>query len=142
HTAPQTPAATYVGIENWLWIPATQWGRLSKSVAAGPTTVTVTAAPSAVVWVAGSKSVTCPGPGAAWTAGMTDAAATTCSIKFQQTSVGQPDEVFAVTAVIRYHVTWSCTGTCSTASGDLGMVDAPAGTGEMAVLQRQTVVVQ
>lgn len=142
HTAPQAPAATYVGVENWLWIPTTQWASLSKSVTAGSTTVTVTAAPSDVVWRAGAKSVTCPGPGAVWTAGMTDAAVTTCSFKFQQTSVGQPDGVFAVTAVIRYHVTWSCAKTCSTASGDLGMVDAPAGTGEMTVLQRQTVVVQ
>jgi hypothetical protein len=35
-----------------------------------------------------------------------------------------------------------CSGTCTRSAGSLGMVDAPAGTGAMRVLQRQTVVVE
>ena len=46
HTAPEPPAATYIGVENWLWIPDGQWATLHKSVTAGATTVTVKAAPS------------------------------------------------------------------------------------------------
>lgn len=30
HTAPEPPAVTYVGVENWLWIPGAQWTTLSK----------------------------------------------------------------------------------------------------------------
>jgi len=141
-TAPEAPAPTYVGVDNWLWIPAAQWSTLTKSVTAGATTVTVTAAPSEVAWTVGPKSLTCDGPGRAWVRGMTDAATTACSLTFDETSNGQPRGAFAVTAVIRYAVTWACSGTCPTGSGDFGLVDAPAGTGELTVLQRQTVVVR
>ena len=44
-------------------------------------------------------------------------------------------------ATIRYHVTWVCTGNCTANGGDLGLVDAQAGTSTLRVLQRQTVVV-
>ena len=141
-TAPEAPAATYIGVENWLWIPDGQWATLRKSVTAGATTVTVTAAPAEVTWNLGPETTTCHGPGQAWVKGMTDGASTTCSVTYQETSVDEPDGKFAISAVIRYHVTWACRGACPTAGGDLGLVDAPAGAGSMTVLQRQTVVVQ
>ena len=46
-TAPEPPSATYIGVENWLWIPDGQWATLHKSVSAGATTVTVTGCPVA-----------------------------------------------------------------------------------------------
>ena len=141
-TAPEAPAATYIGVENWLWIPDGQWATLHKSVTAGATTVTVTAAPAEVTWNLGPETITCHGPGQAWVKGMTDAASTTCSVTYQETSVDEPDGSFAISATIRYHVTWACRGACPTTGGDLGLVDAPAGAGSMTVLQRQTVVVQ
>jgi hypothetical protein len=115
---------------------------LRKSVTAGATTVTVTATPAEVTWNLGPETTTCHGPGQAWVKGMTDGASTTCSVTNQETSVDEPDGKFAISAVIRYHVTWACRGACPTAGGDLGLVDAPAGAGSMTVLQRQTVVVQ
>lgn len=142
HTAPAPSAATYIGVENWLWIPDAQWRTLSKSVSAGATTVTVTAAPSQVAWNLGPTSMTCYGPGTPWQQGMTDAANTTCGYTYKDTSDSEPDGRFAVTATIRYQVTWKCTGTCPTTGGDLGLVDAPAGASTMRVLQRQTVVVR
>jgi len=142
HTAPAPPAATYVGVENWLWVPDSQWMTLSKSVKAGATTVTVTAAPSQIIWNLGPASTTCYGPGKPWVQGMTDSASTTCGYTYQESSGDQPDGRFAITATIRYRVTWSCTGTCPSTGGDLGLVDAPAGAAAMRVLQRQTVVVQ
>jgi hypothetical protein len=142
HTAPAPPAATYIGVKNWLWIPASQWKTLSKSVSAGATTVAVTAAPSQLVWNLGPKSVTCYGPGRPWLRGMTDAARTTCGYSYRVTSDGQPNRRFAIAATVRYHVTWICSGACSTSGGDLGLVNAPAGVGAMHVLQRQTVVVR
>ena len=142
HTAPAPPQATYVGVENWLWVPDSQWSTMSKSVSAGATTVTVIAAPSRIVWDLGPGSTTCNGPGNRWAPGMTDAATTPCSYSYTETSDRQPDGRFAITATIRYHVTWHCSGTCPTTGGDLGLVDAPAGASTMRVLQRQTVVVQ
>jgi len=142
HTAPAPPAATYIGVENWLWVPDSQWTTLSKSVNAGATTVTVSATPSQIVWNLGPTSTTCYGPGKPWVQGMTDSASTTCGYTYKESSGDQPEGRFAITATIRYRVTWSCTGTCPSTGGDLGLVNAPAGASAMRVLQRQTVVVQ
>ena len=142
HTAPQPPAATYIGVENWLWIPDAQWATLHKSVTAGATTVTVTAAPSQTVWNLGPTAITCYGPGKPWVKGMTEAPSTTCAYTYTEPSDSEPQGQFQITATIRYHVIWSCSGTCPTTAGDLGLVDAPAGASTMRVLQRQTVVVQ
>jgi len=59
HTAPQDPARTYVGVENWLWVPESQWATLTKTVTAGGTSVTVTARPDRVVWAMGPETKTC-----------------------------------------------------------------------------------
>ena len=143
HTAPEPPAATYIGVENWLWLPDGQWATLPKSVTAGATTVTVTAAPSQIVWNLGPTSITCYDPGTPWVQGMTDAASDDLRLHLPG-DLGQSSHKGSsqITATIRYHVTWSCTGTCPTTGGDLGLVDAPAGASTMRVLQRQTVVVQ
>ncbi len=142
HTAPGAPAPTYVGVDNWLWIPEGQWSTLTKSVTAGGTTVTVTATPSQADWNLGPETVTCHGPGTLWVKGMTDAASTNCSFTYQDSSVDEPGGSYGITTTIRYQVTWACTGSCPTSGGDLGLIDAPAGAGTMTVLQRQTVVVQ
>jgi hypothetical protein len=141
-TAPAPPEETYVGVENWLWVPSGQWRTLTKSVNARATTVTVTAAPSQIVWDLGPASTTCNGPGKPWEQGMSDSATTTCGYTYETSSVDQPDESFAISATIRYQVTWTCAGACPTTGGDLGLVDAPAGTSTLRVLQRQTVVVR
>ena len=141
HTAPQAPAHTYVGVENWMWVPRAQWATLTKSVTAGATQVTVSAAPTRVLWDMGPGSRPCYGPGVPWRVGMTDAAHTNCSFTYDTTSDAEPGRRFAVSATISYDVTWVCRGACTQQSGTLGAVDAPAGTGVLTVLQRQTVVV-
>lgn len=73
---------------------------------------------------------------------MADAASSSCSFTYRPSSVNEPAGSFAVIAAIRYQVNWTCTGSCLTTGGDLGLVDAPAGAGNMTVRQRQTVVVQ
>lgn len=142
HLAPAPPEPGYVGVENWLWIPEGQWEVLTKSVAAGPTTVTVTAKPVQVAWNLGPATITCDGPGRPWVVGMTSAATTTCGYTYDHDSSSQPDGYYPISATIRYAVTWACAGTCSDAGGDLGVVNAPAGTSVLRILQRQTVVVQ
>ncbi|ROR91161.1 hypothetical protein EDD33_2023 [Nocardioides aurantiacus] len=140
-TAPQAPAHSYVGVENWLWVPRSQWGSLTKTVTAGGTQVTVRAAPSRVMWDTGPAVKTCFGPGDEWRTGMTDAARTTCSYTYDATSGHESGGVYVLSASIGYEVTWVCSGACTSGSGSLGLVDAPVGTGELQVLQRQTVVV-
>jgi len=142
HTAPAAPDHTYIGVENWLWVPVAQWATLSRRVTAGATTVTVTAAPSQVVWDMGTSSETCYSAGSPWHRGMTDSATTSCGYTYGHASESQPHGVYAITATIRYQVDWTCRGTCTTAAGSLGLVDAPAGAGTMRVLQRQTVVIR
>ena len=141
-TAPAPPAATYVGVQTWLWVPDAQWSDLSKSVSAGPTTVTVTASPSEVAWSLGPTAVACDGPGTPWVRGMTDAATTSCGYTYEDTSAREPGGAYPLSASIRYAVSWTCSGTCPTTGGDLGLIDAPAGASTMRVLQRQTVVVR
>ncbi len=141
-TAPQAPDPTYVGVENWLWIPQDQWATLSKTVTAGNTSVTVTATPSQVAWNLGTDTVTCYSAGSVWRLGMTDAAQTSCGYTYESSSESQPGGMFTVSATIHYAVTWTCAGSCSTAAGELGLVDAPAGTSTLEVRQRQTVVVR
>ena len=142
NTAPQPPDHTYIGIENWLWLPQAQWVTLSKTVTAGGTSVTVTAAPSRVLWDMGPTTKTCYASGTEWQVGMTDAAHTNCGYTYAMTSGDEPDGQFSIAATIRYQVDWTCTGACTVNSGTLGLVDAPAGSGSMRVLQRQTVVVR
>ncbi len=142
HTAPKHPAHTYVGVENWLWVPDSQWTTLTKTVTAGGTSVTVTARPDRVVWDIGPATKTCYVPGRAWHSGMTDAATTTCGYTYEVTSRSASNGAFALSATIQYQVDWVCVGACTSGSGSLGLVDAPAGVGRMQVLQRQTVVVQ
>lgn len=141
-TAPQNPARSYVGVENWLWVPESQWAILTETVTAGDTSVTVTAEPDRVLWDMGPGAKSCYDPGRVWESGMTDEAATTCGYTYVVTSQSAPDGAFALAATIRYQVDWVCTGACTSSTGTLGLVDAPAGTGALRVLQRQTVVVQ
>ena len=142
HTAPQDPARTFVGVENWLWVPRSQWATLTKSVSAGATTVTVTAKPAEVKWQTGRGTELCHDAGRAWAAGMTDAATTSCGVTYRVTSDSAANGAFTLSASIGYQVDWVCNGACTSGSGDLGLVDAPTGVGRLRVLQRQTVVTQ
>jgi len=140
--APAYPDPAVVGIENWLWLPPSQWQVLSKTVRAGGTAVTVTATPDRVVWEMGPGETTCFDAGRPWVNGMGDDAVTPCGYTYDETSAHEPDGIFPVTATITYGVDWTCSGVCTTTAGSLGLVDAPAGTGAIRVVQRQTVVVE
>jgi hypothetical protein len=138
--APGPNFHTYVHIDNWLWVPASQWRSLDLTVSAGPTSVTVTAAPVRVEWDMGTETVECPDAGRVWKKGMTEAAKTSCSYVYE--SIENPTgDTHNVSAQIVHAVTWTCSGACLTPSGDLGEIAAPAGeTTTIEVRQRQTVV--
>jgi hypothetical protein len=142
HTAPHAPHHTFIGVQNWLWVPRAQWVTLIKTARVRGTSVTVTARPRDVTWDLGPAQKSCATPGRAWRAGMTDAAGTDCGYVYRETSDSAPSHVFAISARIQYRVDWTCNGACSRHSGTLGVVAAPAGTTTLQVLQRQTVVVR
>ena len=112
HTAPAAPAATYIGVENWLWVPTGQWRTLhqvrqrrsddrdrhGRAVADSSGT-------------SDRPSITCYGPGKPWVQGMTEAATHDLRLHLQG-DLGQTshDGRFTISATIRYQVTWSCTG--------------------------------
>lgn len=142
-TAPAAPHAEVVGVEVWLWVPQSQWVSLTKTVRAGATSVTATAVPNVVTWSMGdgSSPMQCGDAGRVWEASYTDAAQTDCGYTYQTLSAGEPGGVFHITATISYSVTWTCAGACTSKTGSLGLVAAPAGGGSIRSVQRQTVVV-
>lgn len=143
-TAPAAPHSEVIGVQVWLWIPQAQWRTLTKTVTAGATAVTATATPELVTWNMGDGSAptVCGGPGEPWSSSFTDAAETSCGYTYRTISAGQPGGVFTIAATISYGVSWTCTGVCTSTSGDLGTVTAPAGRGSIKSVQRQTVVIQ
>lgn len=144
NTAPSPPHAEVVGVEVWLWVPQNQWQPLTKTVTAGATSVTATATPEKIIWNMGdgSQPTVCDNPGQAWVSTYTDSAQTDCGYTYQTLSSSQPGGVFPITATISYDVSWTCTGACTSAAGDLGLVAAPAGSGSIKTVQEQTVVIQ
>jgi hypothetical protein len=138
--APGPDWHTFLGIENWMWIPEAQWRPLSLTVSAGGTSVTVRAVPVRVEWNMGTEIVACPDAGRPWRVGMSDEAETTCAYTY--TSMETPEgDIHRVTASIVYQLGWTCAGACVTQSGTLSDVVAAAGAAtSIEVLQRQTVV--
>ena len=143
-TAPAAPHNEIIGVEVWLWVPQAQWKALTKTVSAGATSVTATATPELVTWNMGDGSTptVCGGPGEPWSSSLADAAQTSCGYTYRTVSANEPGGVFPITAEISYGVSWRCAGVCTSTSGDLGTVAAPAGRGSIKSVQRQTVVIQ
>jgi hypothetical protein len=142
HTAPHPPDLTYVGLETWLWMDPGQWDTLELTVTAGATSVTVTAAPVRSTWDLTTGSTTCPSAGRAWADGMTNAAVTDCSYTWSETSDGQPQDAFSITATLTYQVDWTCSGACLTEAGTLGEVEGLPGAAAIRVGERQSVVIE
>ncbi|MCM0621957.1 hypothetical protein [Nocardioides bruguierae] len=139
-TAPGGSAATLVGYPTWLWVDDQAWRPLSVSVTAAGATVSLAAEPVLVLWSVGSQSLTCPGPGRAWDDSLGEHAQSPCTVTVDHLLDPSGDQL-SVEARVRYAVTWSCQGRCSTVAGDLGEVDAlPGPSSTLTVEQRQTVV--
>jgi hypothetical protein len=135
--APPANQDQLVNVSTWLWIEPAAWQQLSATANAGPVTTTATAAPAEVVWQMGDgQSVTCIGPGTPYNP--SDPNATTdCSYTWTQSSAGQPDGVYQVTATIYYRATWTATG--APGGGNLGLVAGPAAHEDVAVAQSEAI---
>lgn len=142
HTAPSSARVSYVRLENWLWIPEDQWADVTATAAVGGTRVTAVGRPVRVEWQTGDGNVTsCFTAGRAWLSTMTDNDQTGCKHTYDQVSATQPGGVYRLTAQIVYNVTWTCSGACTAAGGDLGEYPSPSSDGCLTVNELQSVVV-
>jgi hypothetical protein len=134
--APPRGATGLVGLPVWLWtgVSATTWGPNTATASVPGLTVTATARAKNVVWDMGDGTkVTCTGPGTVYTKGRGGGASPTCGHVYHDSSAGQPDDAYPVTATTTWEVTWTGGGT----SGTLTLTRASATTiriGELQVL--------
>jgi hypothetical protein len=109
--APPTPQIVY--FPTWVWLGADSWGPRSATASVPGMSITATAKPVSLVLSTGDgASVTCAGPGTAWTPGR-DAMAPSPTCGHTFTSPG----TYAVTATVTWTVSWAGGGVTGTAPG-------------------------
>jgi len=109
--APPTPQIVY--FPTWVWLAPESWGPRSATASVPAMSVTATARPVRLVLSTGDgASVTCSGPGTAWTPGRdATAPSPTCGHTF--TTAGS----FGVTVTVTWTVSWAGGGVTGTAPG-------------------------
>ncbi|MBN1174815.1 MAG: hypothetical protein JXA67_21825 [Micromonosporaceae bacterium] len=108
-----------VNLPTWLALDTASWQAQSATASVPGVSVTATARPVKAVWALGEGgSVTCTGPGTAWTAG-TDpmAASPDCGYTYRRSSAGVAGAAFNVTVTITWEVTWAGAGQSGTVAG-------------------------
>ena len=115
-----SPAGTQlVTVPTWLWIDPAFWRPRSATAQVPGVVVTATASPSRVVWSTGDgTTLTCTGPGTAWTPGTDPATPSpTCGHTYRRSSAGMPGGTFPVTATVSWDVVWAGGGQGGTVPG-------------------------
>jgi hypothetical protein len=110
---PAPPAPQIVFFPTWVWLGGDSWGPRSATASVPGMSVTATARPVRLVLSTGDgASMTCTGPGTAWTPGRDAMAASpTCGHTF--TSPGS----YPVTVTVTWNVSWAGGGVTGTAPG-------------------------
>jgi hypothetical protein len=107
HMSPDSGRDQLVGLETWLWVEQGDLGTLSKTVIAGPVTVTGTLKATSVEWNMGDHhTFRCDGPGMPYAKG----AKPTCSYTYAKSSAAQATESYKVTAKIIWTGKYTVTG--------------------------------
>jgi hypothetical protein len=136
-TAPPSGQTQLVGVPTWLWINAGPWQSMTTTATAGAVVVTATAVPAKVVWNMGDGTqVTCNGPGVVYNPSAPNAT-TDCSHTWAQSSSGQPDGVFQMTATVYWQVAWTAAG--APGGGTFGLVAGPTSTQQVRVTESQAI---
>ncbi|CUU61058.1 hypothetical protein Ga0074812_15418 [Parafrankia irregularis] len=101
-----------VGLPTWLWLDAAGWNQVAATAAAGGVSVTAVAKPVQVTWSLGDGgTVTCTGPGTPFPDGANPKnASPDCGYTYRRRSLDTPGGTFAVTATVRWDVTWAGAG--------------------------------
>jgi len=112
--------AELVNFSDWLWVDGSMWHPISATASIGGASATATASPERVVWQMGDGNrVTCSGPGTPYDeSAPPDGQTTDCSYVYPNSSAGQPNNRYTVTATVYWRVTWTATG--APGGGNLG----------------------
>lgn len=103
----------------WLALDPMSWRSQSATASVPGVSVTATARPVQAVWAMGdATTVTCTGPGTAWTSGMDPAAASPdCGHVYRTSSAGAPGAAFQVSVTVTWEVSWAGAGRSGTVPG-------------------------
>lgn len=117
--SPDAGAAQVVRFPTWLWVDASGWRPVSKTVQVPGASLTATATPQRVVWSMGDGgSVTCAGPGTPYSSRYpAGSASPDCGYVYQRSSAGQSDERFMVKATVVWDVVWQGAGKSGSVRG-------------------------
>ncbi|MGG8410359.1 ATP/GTP-binding protein [Streptomyces sp. 12297] len=111
--SPRADGTYTVGVPMWLWVTpsATTWGPNTASASAGGITVNATAKVSSISWRMGDgSSVTCSGPGTAYTAARGLSPSPDCGHLYRRPSSEQPGIKYQGTATTTWTVDWAVVG--------------------------------
>ncbi|HEY3545797.1 MAG TPA: hypothetical protein VGK17_06860 [Propionicimonas sp.] len=123
-----------VGLPTWLWtdVTPTTWGPNSATASVPGLSITANARAVRVVWDMGDGNTkVCANPGTPYVEGAVESP--TCDYVYQQSSAGQPDDAYRITATTTWQIDWSGGGT----SGSLTLTRSSQTTvriGELQVL--------
>lgn len=107
---PSPPAQQLVHLPTWLWVDGGSWQAQSATASVPGLSVTATARPSKLVFSTGDgSSVTCNGPGTAWTVGKNpDAASPDCGHTYTRPGT------YTLTATVTWQISWAGGGQTGT----------------------------
>lgn len=110
-TAP-TSNHMVVGVATWFWMPRVLWKPISVTAwietPGGPVSVTTTATPNNLIYSPGDgrASVSCAGPGRAWSASLGDRATTNCMYIYASASHTKTVHLYNSKMSVQWKVTW------------------------------------
>ncbi|MFJ3229139.1 ATP/GTP-binding protein [Streptomyces sp. NPDC086783] len=111
--SPRAAGSYIVGVPMWMWVNKgpTTYGPNTASASAGGVTVTATAKVTKIVWRMGDgATVTCNGPGTAYTASYGRQESPTCGHTYSRTSATQKGGKYAVAATSTWAIDWQVNG--------------------------------
>jgi hypothetical protein len=108
HTSPPADAQQLVGFPVWLWVDGTVWRSFEAHASIAGVSVSVVAQPKTLTWDMGDgTSLSCAGPGIAWTDATPDGQQSECSHVYQFVSDRQPSGRYPARVTVAWTVTWS-----------------------------------
>ncbi len=114
--SPSTTDDQLVGLPTWLWLQPAAWHPITATAAVPGESVTATATPESVIWNLGDGStIACQGPGVPYTESDSPTASSpTCGYTYSESSAGEPNDAFTVTATVSWSVSWAGGGQTGT----------------------------
>lgn len=106
-TSPSAGGLLYVHVPTWLWISGSWWKAYMATASTGRVSATVTAKPVSVAWSTGDgATITCDGPGTAWTPGSNDNASD-CQHTYRKATDPADGKSIPLSATVTLEVTWT-----------------------------------